>query len=187
MSIPPSEDLQADIAELESLIAMTTRPNILQTLEKLRNSLHEQQQQHNISSNIRDPIQRSKAKAHTVYITTGYGWCQTKDNVIIYLTVKNASKLSPEQYTIDVQRRSMQLDIIEHEGANYNFRISQLNGQVIPEKTKIKLKESKLVIYLHKENHEREWNDLRLKSTRDVYDELQRAEGKGAVCVLKSM
>lgn len=60
MSIPPSEDLQADIAELESLIAMTTRPNILQTLEKLRNSLHEQQQQHNISSNIRDPIQRSK-------------------------------------------------------------------------------------------------------------------------------
>lgn len=59
MSIRPSDDLQADIAELESLIAMTTRPNILSTLEKLRNSLHEQQQQ-NMSSSIRTPIQRSK-------------------------------------------------------------------------------------------------------------------------------
>ncbi|CDH55391.1 predicted protein [Lichtheimia corymbifera JMRC:FSU:9682] len=179
MSIRPSDDLQADIAELESLIAMTTRPNILQTLEKLRNSLHEQQQQ-NMSPSIRTPIQRSKAKAHTVYITTGYGWCQTKETVIIYLTVKNAFKLSPGQYTMDVQRRSIQLDIMEHEGANYNFRISQLNGQVIPEKTKIKLKDSKLIIYLYKENHGREWNDIRLKTTRDVYDELQRAEGKGA-------
>ncbi|KAI7882462.1 hypothetical protein K492DRAFT_186118 [Lichtheimia hyalospora FSU 10163] len=152
MSISPSDDLQADIAELESLITMTTRPNILQTLEKLRNNLHKQRQD-SMSSNIRNPIQRTKAKAHTVYITTGYGWCQTKDTVIIYLTVKNASKLSPSQYTMDVQRRSIQLDI---------------------------LKESKLVIYLYKENHGREWNDIRLKSTKDVYDELQRAEGKGA-------
>lgn len=28
---------------------------------------------------------------------------------------------------------------MDHEGANYNFRISQLNGQVIPEKSKIKV------------------------------------------------
>lgn len=48
------------------------------------------------------------------------------------------------------------------------------------------LKDSKLIIYLYKENHGREWNDIRLKTTRDVYDELQRAEGKGAVCVLKA-
>ena len=59
MSISPSDDLQADIAELESLIAMTTRPNILQTLEKLRNNLHKQRQD-NMPSNIRNPIQRTK-------------------------------------------------------------------------------------------------------------------------------
>ena len=100
------------------------------------------------------------------YVSGIYHWspmhhvfsCKHDDGCSIYLTVKNASKLTPSQYTMDVQRRSIQLDIvriaphlisiwhaysftvlkIEHEGANYNFRISQLNGQVIPEKTKIK-------------------------------------------------
>lgn len=34
-----------------------------------------------------------------------------------------------------------------------------------------------MVIYLTKATPGKEWTDLRLKSTRDMYDELQRAEG----------
>ncbi|KAI8366773.1 uncharacterized protein BYT42DRAFT_142969 [Radiomyces spectabilis] len=131
------------------------------------------------ASFIREPIERSKAQSQTVYITSGYGWDQSSQTVTLYITVKNAHCISNDQYELNAQSKSIQLDIRDHEGANYNFKIAQLYGTIIPNKTKIKA--SKVVIYLEKEEVGREWTDLRAKSTRDMYHQLERAEKKGAV------
>ncbi|KAI9310313.1 hypothetical protein BX666DRAFT_1882538 [Dichotomocladium elegans] len=128
---------------------------------------------------LRMPIHRCKANAQTVYITTGYGWSQTKETVVIYLTIQNAIRITPDQYLLEVEPRSVQLTISGHEGANYNFRISQLNGEVVPGKSTLKVTSSgqwrsKIIVHLFKARAGREWTDIRLRSTRDVYDQLER-------------
>ncbi|KAG2221125.1 hypothetical protein INT45_004434 [Circinella minor] len=146
---------EADVAELKNLKTLATRPVVINAMEKLLKDCQQHIQARQLSntskssfstSAIREPISRSKANIQTIYITSGYAWGQSDQS------------------------------IIEHEGANYNFRISQLHGYVTLENSRIKLKESQLVIYLRKENIGKNWADLRLKTTRDMYDQLKRAE-----------
>ncbi|KAI8139210.1 hypothetical protein BJV82DRAFT_255144 [Fennellomyces sp. T-0311] len=174
---------EADLAELEALKASATRPFVVHTLQKVLEDCQQQRKARRLSAEartIREPIRRTKASTQTIYITSGYAWGQSDQSVIIYLPIKNARLITADQYRLHVQPRAIQFDINEHEGANYNFRISQLHGLVAPDQTKVKTKESQFIIYLRKANVGRDWVDLRLKSTRDVYDELRRAEAKGA-------
>ncbi|KAF7724605.1 hypothetical protein EC973_000849 [Apophysomyces ossiformis] len=59
---------------------------------------------------------------------------------------------------------------------NYHFGIKQLYGQVIPEKTKIKFKKSQIVISLSKYEYGRNWPDIRLKKSNDMYHDIKRAD-----------
>ncbi|KAI9493880.1 hypothetical protein BDB00DRAFT_821114 [Zychaea mexicana] len=176
----------ADIAELESLKALASRPGVIGAIEKILEDCQDHTTQtrrlsNASSSSLREPISRTKATTQTIYITSGYGWDQSDQSVIIYLPIKDAKKITTEHYNLQVQPRAIQLDINEHEGVNYNFRISQLHGYVAPEQTKAKVKETRFVIYLRKAEVGKHWADLRLKTTRDVYDELKRAEDRGTI------
>ncbi|CAO3681904.1 unnamed protein product [Umbelopsis vinacea] len=128
---------------------------------------------------IPEPIGRSKAQIQNIYITTGYGWDQSDVSVMLYLNIKDADTLKEDQYKLDVQAQSINFDIYNHYGANYNFKISKLAKEVIPEKSRVKLKKSQIVIFLRKKEQSKQWQELRYKSTRDVYNELTRAEEKG--------
>ncbi|KAI9020873.1 hypothetical protein CLU79DRAFT_754164 [Phycomyces nitens] len=128
---------------------------------------------------IREPIGRAKAKTQTIFITSGYGWTQSDTYVTVYLEISDAHKVTLGQCVLDVQPKSVQLDIREHKGANYNFRIARLHGQIDPPQCKIKIKPTKIVLFLRKQDIGKEWTDLRLKNTRDMYNQLQRAEEKG--------
>ncbi|GAB5586010.1 hypothetical protein Unana1_00910 [Umbelopsis nana] len=128
---------------------------------------------------IPQPIGRSKAKIQNIYITTGYGWDQSDLSVMLYLNVKDADTIKEDQYKLDVQEQSINFDIYSHHGANYNFKISKLAKEVVPEKSRVKLKKSQIVIFLRKKEQGKQWQELRYKSTRDVYNELVRAEEKG--------
>ncbi|KAI9266642.1 hypothetical protein BDA99DRAFT_506264 [Phascolomyces articulosus] len=188
---------QADIAELKRLKALTTRPVVIATMEKLLEDAQQEHQNQRLSNasissstatstatnvTIREPISRTKANTQTVYITSNYSWSETDKSVFIYLTIKNATEIRREQYHLQVKPRAVQLDISEHEGANYNFRISQLQGQVTPEQSSVKVKENngQVLISLRKGNVGVKWGQLRLKTTRDMYDQLQRDERNSA-------
>ncbi|CAO3685863.1 unnamed protein product [Umbelopsis ramanniana] len=127
------------------------------------------------------PIGREKAKIQNVYITTGYGWDQSDMSVMLYLNIKDADTLTEDQYKLDVQTQSINFDVYNHNGANYNFKISKLAKEIVPEKCRVKLKKSQIVIFLRKKEQGKQWPELRYKSTRDVYNELVRAEEKGEV------
>ncbi|KAG2188574.1 hypothetical protein INT44_001329 [Umbelopsis vinacea] len=125
------------------------------------------------------PIGREKAKIQNVYITTGYGWDQSDMSVMLYLTIKDADTLTEDQYKLDVQAQSINFDVYNHNGANYNFKISKLAKEIIPEKCRVKLKKAQIILFLRKKEQGKQWPELRYKSTRDVYNELVRAEEKG--------
>ncbi|ORZ01490.1 hypothetical protein BCR43DRAFT_487013 [Syncephalastrum racemosum] len=165
-----------DRVELERLRDQAQRPRVIELLSKV---LQESQNLHQ-KEMVREPIQRAVAQPQTIYITSGYGWGQSSKSVTIYLNLKNALSIKESQYELNVQPRSISLDIRNHMGANHNFRISQLHDHVKPDATQVKLKENKMVIYLAKATPGKDWTDLRLKSTRDMYDELRRAESTTA-------
>ncbi|RUS15142.1 hypothetical protein BC937DRAFT_92847, partial [Endogone sp. FLAS-F59071] len=91
-----------------------------------------------------------------------------------------------------------------HKGANYNFKLSNFHGEVIPEKSRVKvcgyrlcdlhggkgllnsrlflynqLKKDQVALIFKKKEEGKEWKELRYKTTRDLYNDLLRAEEKG--------
>ncbi|KAI9349907.1 hypothetical protein BD770DRAFT_413122 [Pilaira anomala] len=156
--------------ELDRLRNLTSLPSVQKVLDDL------------ISERkvIREPIKRSNAEKQTIYLTTGYAWCQTANSVTLYVNFDRASELGPNDYSINVLKRSVELNIYEKKGANYSFKINQLNDLVIPESTTVKLKKDKIVITLFKQTKDYTWPDLRLKSTQNTYQQLERIEKKYA-------
>ncbi|KAI9273792.1 hypothetical protein EDC94DRAFT_592787 [Helicostylum pulchrum] len=94
----------------------------------------------------------------------------------LYVNFKGASELVKDKYSVKVLKRSLELNIYENKGANYNFKINQLCDFVVPGKTVIKLKKDKILIVLYKQNPDSDWPDLRMKSTQNTYNELERFE-----------
>ncbi|KAL0095572.1 hypothetical protein F4703DRAFT_1825293 [Phycomyces blakesleeanus] len=170
------EDTKDDFEPVSTLPVQTASTPIVQPVEK---SLEPSISPRVPSAPIREPIGRAKAKTQTIFITSGYGWTQSDTYVTVYLEISDAHQITLDQCVLDVQPKSVQLDIREHKGANYNFRIARLHGQIDPSQCKIKIKATKIVLFLRKQDFGKEWTDLRLKNTRDMYNQLQRAEEKG--------
>ncbi|KAG2235447.1 hypothetical protein INT48_007845 [Thamnidium elegans] len=150
--------------ELYRLKSLTSLPSVQNVLDNL---INERQV-------IREPIKRSKAQIQTLYITTGYAWGQSLTTVTLYVNFEGASELPKDKYSVKVLQRSLELNIYENKGANYNFKINQLCDFVVPEKTV--LKKNKILIVLCKQNQDSDWPDLRMKTTQNTYNELERFE-----------
>ncbi|KAG2184576.1 hypothetical protein INT43_000485 [Umbelopsis isabellina] len=183
MSNVPSDTYKADIAELERLSSLTERESVRShiddLLSKLRKQLDRAQEVEKEQELKAIERKRLEAKAQNIYITTGYGWDQSDLSVMLYLNIKDADTLREDQYKLDVQSQSIELNVYNHNGANYNFKISKLAKEVVPDKSRVKLKKAQIVIFLRKSEQGKSWPELRYKSTRDVYNELVRAEDKG--------
>ncbi|KAI8092743.1 uncharacterized protein BX664DRAFT_371563 [Halteromyces radiatus] len=110
----------------------------------------------------------------TVYITSHYGWDQNEKTIMVYLSIPNADTIQKENYSLDVKPRSVHLCINDHQGSNYSFKLTQLCGELESKETKIKFKPNKIVLYLQKKEIGKYWNDLKIKSVRDVYNQLER-------------
>ncbi|CAO3609248.1 unnamed protein product [Cunninghamella echinulata] len=113
-------------------------------------------------------------KLRTINITSHYGWSQTDTKVELYIPVPDAKSIKPEQYTLLIQPQSLQFYVKNHQGTNYNFKISKLCNHINPNKTRTIFKTEKVVIHLAKMEIGKQWNDLKMKSVREVYNQLQR-------------
>ncbi|RCH84962.1 hypothetical protein CU098_001656, partial [Rhizopus stolonifer] len=118
----------------------------------------------------------SKAETQTVYITRGYAWTQSDASVTIYVQFKDAYMIEKDGYVLHVKNRSIELDILNYQGANHKFKLSQLYDCIHPRKFIIKFKENKIVIILYKQIAGKNWPDLRIKSTQAIYNDLERLE-----------
>ncbi|KAI7865958.1 hypothetical protein BDF14DRAFT_1819593 [Spinellus fusiger] len=107
--------------------------------------------------------------------------------ISIYLDIPHSHLVTLGQCTLNAQLKSVQLDINEHKGANYNFKIARLHSPIDSLNCRIKIKPSKIVLLLRKQESGREWTDLRLKNTSEMYSQLKRAEEKGMHSLCKEL
>ncbi|OZJ03693.1 Kinesin heavy chain [Bifiguratus adelaidae] len=201
-----SKEYVEDIAELEKLKQTATRSNVIAYLEanlqqtqalkqkamrreeeaereRMEEAKREEERKARAEKlqaqgvKLPEPISTSEAKIQTIYITTNYGW---RD---IYINIKKADEIQPDQFKLDVTERNLNLDITNHYGVHYNFKITNLEGAVIPDKTRTKasFKADQVVLILKKKEQGKEWKELRHRSIREYYHDLMRAEENGTL------
>lgn len=93
---------------------------------------------------------------------------------MLYLNIKDADTLKEEQYKLDVQPQSIEFNVVSHciacsrnnlcynteqwlkynhNGANYNFKISKLAKEVVPDKSRVKVSRSMTIILLYESSN----------------------------------
>ncbi|KAL6992253.1 hypothetical protein U1Q18_010361 [Sarracenia purpurea var. burkii] len=166
-----ADDLVLDLAELRQLQSVAKRPRILslisseiRNLEKLSeeaaaSTLASQKQ---ISSPTPTPIPTSKVVSNPTlnYVTlASFSWDQDNDKVKIYISLEGV-----DQEKIETLFRPTSIDIKFHDiqGKNYRCAIPKLNKEIVPEKCKVLVKPTRVIITLPKAS-KGNWLDLHFK------------------------
>ncbi|KAK9707036.1 hypothetical protein RND81_07G168800 [Saponaria officinalis] len=163
-----ADELSLDLDELRHLHTIAKRPRIVSL----------------ISSEIRNLEKLSKEKAPTVatqchipnlgaakvastptvhYSTLpSFSWDQDADKVKIYLPLEGVQQ---EKIETNIKPMSVELKIHDVQGKNYQFAVPKLNKEVAPEKCKILVKPTRIVVTLVKAS-KGNWLDLHYKEDK---------------------
>uniref|UniRef100_A0A8C6SM75 Calcyclin-binding protein n=1 Tax=Neogobius melanostomus TaxID=47308 RepID=A0A8C6SM75_9GOBI len=186
-----SEHLEADLAELGSLLEKAERKRVKDVLTQERNKVEKElsvkkQQKEQLAKRELDPSAATKA-AYTVKITN-YAWDQSDKFVKIYLTLKDVHKIPSENVQVTFTERSFSVLVKELDGKNHQMNILNLL-QPINEKdsykrySKITIKNDMLLIMCKKlstqkwecltkvEKQSKEKDDGLMNMLKKIYDD----------------
>ncbi|KAJ4703865.1 putative Calcyclin-binding protein [Melia azedarach] len=162
-----AEDLALDLEELRKLQSIAKRPRVvslinseIHNLEKLNEAAPAPVPQ------TPTPIPIPAKVPHTPainYVTLGsFSWDQDNEKVKIYISLEGV-----QQEKVETEFKKMSIDIKFHDvqGKNYRFTISKLNQEIQPEKCKMLVKPTRVVITLFKAS-KGNWLDLHFKEDK---------------------
>nr|CAB3474303.1 unnamed protein product [Digitaria exilis] len=158
------EELRLELDELRQLEGLAKRPRV-QSL--LANEIR------NVEAKLAKataPVPEPQAAASAPparpglnYVTLGsFSWDQDTDKIRIYVFLEGV-----EQEKVETDFKPMSVDIKLHDvkGKNYRCAIPKLNKEIVPEKCKVLVKPSKVVITLCKAS-KGNWVDLYYKEDK---------------------
>ncbi|KAB2081787.1 hypothetical protein ES319_A05G154800v1 [Gossypium barbadense] len=164
-----AEELALDLEELRKLHSIAKRPRILslisseiRSLEKLRASKEDgnaaappptaSQIPTPISTSVKAPIN----PALNYVSVSSFSWDQDMDKVKIYVFLEGV-----EQEKIQTDFKPLSFDVKFHDvkGKNYRCAVPKLNKEIVPEKCKVVVKPTRVIITLFKAS-KGDWPDL---------------------------
>lgn len=166
-------ELALDLEELRQLQCIAKRPRIqsliaseICNLEKLQTSKEEAkapvasvtQVPTPISTSVKVPVNPSLS-----YVTlASFSWDQDNDKVKIYISLEGV-----DQEKIQTEFKPMSFDAKFHDvqGKNYRCAIPKLNKEIVPEKCKVVVKPTRVIITLFKAS-KGNWPDLHFKEDK---------------------
>jgi calcyclin binding protein len=164
-----ADELRQDLEELRRLEGLAKRPRV-QSL--LANEIH------NVDAKLAKatapapaPASQAVAPAPTAvvaaagrsYVTLGsFSWDQDSEKIRIYVFLEGV-----EQEKLETTFKPMSVDIKFHDvnGKNYRCALPKLNKEIVPEKCKVVVKPTKVVITLAKAS-KGNWLDLHFKEDK---------------------
>ncbi|KAK3866750.1 hypothetical protein Pcinc_027734 [Petrolisthes cinctipes] len=161
------EEIMKDVEELRTLVASATRKRIQDLLsQELRKMEIEatQLQEAVVSEAAKQKPKVSTPTTFTVNLRT-YSWDQSDKFIKLYITLKNIQTLNKEAVTTTFNKKSMELNVKELEGKNYNLNVSNLADSIKPDASYHKVKTDMVVVLLAKEDQEHKWGGV---TTEDV-------------------
>ncbi|KAK9064329.1 hypothetical protein SSX86_015709 [Deinandra increscens subsp. villosa] len=166
-----ADDLSLDLEELRHLQSVAKRPRVVSLIcSEIRNLEKVKFQTNDVASvaPIPSPVPVSTnpkmaTEPALKYTTLGsFSWDQDTDKVKIYVFLEGVN-----QEKIQTEFSPMSIDVKFHDvqGKNYRCAIPKLNKEIVPEKCKVLVKPTKVIITLVKAS-KGNWLDLHFKEDK---------------------
>ncbi|KAL5222517.1 hypothetical protein ABZP36_027230 [Zizania latifolia] len=165
-----ADELRLDLEELRRLEGLAKRPRVLSVLAneirsvdaKLAKAPAEPAPQAVAAASV--PVAAAAAAPTGVsYVTLGsFSWDQDADKIKIYIFLEGV-----EQDKVEATFKAMSVDVKFHDvkGKNYRCAIPKLNKEIVPEKCKVLVKPTKIVVTLYKAS-KGNWLDVHFKEDK---------------------
>ncbi|GMH01481.1 hypothetical protein Nepgr_003320 [Nepenthes gracilis] len=161
-----ADEVSLDLEELRHLHSVAKRPRVVSLISSEISNL-EKVLKGNVSSAALPTPTQSQAevpyKPALNYSTLGsFSWDQDSDKVKIYLSLEGV-----QEDKIETAFKELSLEIKFHDvqGKNYQFVIPKLNKEVVPDKCKVTVKPTRVLITLVKAS-KGNWLDLHFKEDK---------------------
>ncbi|KAL7592704.1 uncharacterized protein LOC111880823 [Lactuca sativa] len=161
-----ANDLSLDLEELRHLQSIAKRPRVVSLISSEIRNLEKQLNDAALVAPTPIPISTNLKMASEPalkYTTLGsFSWDQDTDKVKIYVFLEGV-----DQEKVDTEFNRMSVDVKFHDvnGKNYRCAIPKLNKEIVPEKCKVLVKPTKVIITLVKAS-KGNWMDLHFKDDK---------------------
>ncbi|KAL8228766.1 hypothetical protein R6Q57_013666 [Mikania cordata] len=163
-----ADDFSLDLEELRQLQSIAKRPRVVSLISSEIRNLEKQANAAASVAPIPTPVPVStNLKVATEpalkYTTLGsFSWDQDTDKVKIYVFLEGV-----DQEKIETEFNPMSVDVKLHDvkGKNYRCAIPKLNKEIVPEKCKVLVKPTRVIITLVKAS-KGNWLDLHFKEDK---------------------
>ncbi|KAI3495465.1 hypothetical protein L1887_37806 [Cichorium endivia] len=161
-----ADDLSLDLEELRHLQSIAKRPRVVSLISSEIRNLEKQLNDAAsiaptpppVSTNLK--ISSEPALKYTTLAS--FSWDQDTDKVKIYVFLEGV-----DQEKVETEFNQMSVDVKFHDvnGKNYRCAIPKLNKEIVPEKCKVLVKPTKVIITLIKAS-KGNWLDLHFKDDK---------------------
>ncbi|GAV79445.1 CS domain-containing protein/SGS domain-containing protein/Siah-Interact_N domain-containing protein [Cephalotus follicularis] len=158
-----AEELALDLEELRQLQTVAKRPRIISFISSEIQNLEKLSKEAVPAPTPIPTLVKVPSAPIVKYVTLGsFSWDQDNDKVKIYISLEGI-----EQEKMEAEFKPMSFDVKFHEvkGKNYRCAIPKLNKEIVPEKCKVIVKPSKVIITLFKAS-KGSWLDLHFKEDK---------------------
>ncbi|KAM7271258.1 hypothetical protein ACFE04_030472 [Oxalis oulophora] len=153
------DELGLDLEELKQLQSVAKRPRVISLLsseifrlEKLSNEA---------TAQVKPVPIPTPAKVNYAVLGS-FSWDQDFEKVKIYLSLEGVDQ---EKVEADFKEMSIDIKIHDVQGKNYRFVVPKLNKEIVPEKCKVLVKPTRIVLTLVKAS-KGNWLDLHFKEDK---------------------
>ncbi|KAH0643742.1 hypothetical protein KY290_033512 [Solanum tuberosum] len=163
-----ANDLALDLEELQQLHSIAKRPRVLSLISsEIRNLEKLSKDGASVSSSqIPAPVLTAAKVIHNPslnYVSvSSFSWDQDNDKVKIYLSLEGVDQ---EKMETDFKPMSFDAKFHDVHEKNYRFSLPKLNKEIVPEKCKVLVKPTRVVITLFKAS-KGNWLDLHYKEDK---------------------
>ncbi|XAR59346.1 hypothetical protein NMG60_11015150 [Bertholletia excelsa] len=168
-----ADEMVLDLEELRNLRSVAKRPRVVSFISSEINRLEQLSKE--AGSTVALPMQTPVSTPTPItttkvvptpainYITLGsFSWEQDNDKVKIYVSLEGV-----DQEKVEANVKPMSCDVKFHDvqGKNYRCAIPKLNKEIVPEKCKVVVKPTRVIITLPKAS-KGNWLDLHFKEDK---------------------
>ncbi|XP_054778539.1 uncharacterized protein LOC129286612 [Prosopis cineraria] len=163
-----AEDLALDLEELRHLQSIAKRPRIISLLYSEINNLEKLSKETpsvpppQIPAPVSSGTKVPSVPALKYATLSSFSWDQDNDKVKIYVSLEGV-----EENKIETDFKPMSFDVKFHDiqGKNYRCAIPKLHSEIVPEKCKVLVKPTRVIITLVKAS-KGNWLDLHFKEDK---------------------
>ena len=176
------EDKKLDILELKRLKNGTENTRVQTLLQELIN-----REESELNQMIYF-LKKSEEEKKLIYteIKT-YSFDQENMKVILYIKLDDIINLEKKNIEISFEKRSFDLKIKNYRKKNFRLKIEKLDGEIIPEKSLMKIKKNYVILKMVKKNIGK-WNQVYFKKVFNAREHINKKDPqKGLMDMMKKM